>query len=70
MQIHEEQWLSKDFPESLLSRYNEEKNKMRHPPVFAHAAAINSLMKQWRFGSAEEQIITLGVVSEGIFIVT
>ena len=42
---------------------------MRHLPVFAHAAAINSLMKQWRFGSAEEQIITLGVVSEGIFIV-
>ncbi|XP_067934402.1 putative malate dehydrogenase 1B [Watersipora subatra] len=63
--IHEEQWLTKDFPESLLTRYEEQKVKMGHIPAFAHAAAVNTLIKHWWFGSPSDQIISLGVVSEG-----
>lgn len=38
---------------------------MKHMPAFAHAAAINTLMQQWWSGSPGDQIVTLGVVSEG-----
>lgn len=69
-QIHEEQWLAKDFPESLLQRYTQETEKMQHIPSLAHAAAANSLIRQWWVGSPEDQIITLGVQSEGNYILS
>lgn len=41
---------------------------MKHIPSVAHAAAINTLMRQWWFGSPDDQMITLGVPSEGGYI--
>ena len=63
--VHEEQWLAKEFTEALQARYTSETEKKRHTPSFSHAAAVNTLMKHWWFGSPDNQLITLGVPSEG-----
>lgn len=66
LQVHEEQWIAKEFHEQLKVRYATEQEKMNHVPAFARAAAVTSLMKQWWFGSPIDQVITLGVASEGV----
>jgi malate/lactate dehydrogenase len=66
--IYDKKWLEKDFLEMVNSRQQSLVTTMNHRNSTSHSAALATLLQHWLQGSPEGQVFSLGVHSEGMFL--